>query len=240
LGPDTLLDSTRKEARLDAARTTLLRIQKAQALSKTSQYNSIYLKSSFTHWVILYYPFTPFFVLFSSVIQSRNKTDYEMMEHFVAYLAEMKEISISVEKLHDLCVPFCALASSLLNLSDENTNTNTNDSTNNSMGHMQQNSFRNEKESLLPPHEHHQEGAGAQPNPTLPYLQTSHSSTYYDNPIGHMQNLDNYTSQPISYAMAGADVNYNFNADPFVWDFMSTQPMLQWLDSDFSLLEPSM
>lgn len=49
-GIDTLKDSTRKEARLEAARTTLLRIQRAQALSKTSQYNSAYLKSSFTNW----------------------------------------------------------------------------------------------------------------------------------------------------------------------------------------------
>ena len=92
----------------------------------------------------------------------------------------------------------------------------------------------------MPPHTHRQEGAGAQLSPTVPYLQTSHGSTYYDNPSEHMQNLGNYTSQPMSYGMAEADVDYDFNADPFVWDFMSTQPTLQWLDSDFSLLEPSM
>ncbi|PVH87787.1 hypothetical protein DL98DRAFT_648735 [Cadophora sp. DSE1049] len=241
-GTDTLKDSTRKEARLEAARTTLWRIQRAQALSKTSQDNSTYLKSSFTHWVILYYPFTPFFVLFCNVIQSRNKTDYEMMQQFVAYLAEMKDISISVEKLHELCLPFCALASSLLNFSNENTNTNTNSSNNidNSNAQMQRNPFRNESAPMVPSHMYHQREAEAQPGPTSSNLQTPHGYVNYDNQTGYTQDTGNYGVPPIPYDMVGADGSYDFNADPFVWDFMSTQPMLQWLDSDFSVLEPPM
>ncbi|KAH6721068.1 hypothetical protein BKA61DRAFT_150913 [Leptodontidium sp. MPI-SDFR-AT-0119] len=227
-GIDTLKDSTRKEARLEAARTTLLRIQRAQALSKTSQYNSAYLKSSFTNWVILYYPFTPFFVLFCNVIQSRDRTDYDLMQQFVAYLAEMKDISISVEKLHELCLPFCALASTLLR-SDEETNLNENPS-------IPKSSLWTEKAQRPPPPQLYLREQDAQPAPISAHVQASS----YGNQTGFMQDTSNYAVPPIPYDMVGADGNYDFNTDPFVWDFMSTQPMLQWLDSDFSVLEPPM
>ncbi|KAG4433192.1 hypothetical protein IFR05_011327 [Cadophora sp. M221] len=225
---DTLKDSTRKEGRLEAARTTLLRIQRAQALSKTSLYNSAYLKSSFTNWVILYYPFTPFFVLFCNVIQSRDRTDYDMMQQFVAYLAEMKDISISVEKLHELCLPFCALASTLLQ-SDDNSNTNDNPG-------IRKSSLRSEKAQRLPPLQLYQREQEAQLNPTTSHMQASS----YDNQAGFLQDTNNYAAPPIPYDMVGAGGNFDFNTDPFIWDFMSTQPMLQWLDSDFSVFEQPM
>lgn len=227
-GIDTLKDSTRKEARLEAARTTLLRIQRARALSKTSQYNSAYLKSSFTNWVILYYPFTPFFVLFCNVIQSRDRTDYDLMQQFVAYLAEMKDISISVEKLHELCLPFCALAPTLLR-SDEDTNINENP------GILKSSLWTEKAQRPPPPHLYLRE-QDAQPTPTSAHVQASN----YGNQRGFMQDANSYAGPPIPYDMVGADGNYDFNTDPFVWDFMSTQPMLQWLDSDFSVLEPPM
>ncbi|KAI9146795.1 Arabinanolytic transcriptional activator araR [Paramyrothecium foliicola] len=60
--------------------------------------------------IVLYYPFTSYFVLFCHVVVTGNINDLRLMEGFVEYLAELKEISIPFEKLHALCLPFHSLA----------------------------------------------------------------------------------------------------------------------------------
>lgn len=44
-------------------------------------------------------------------------------------------------------------------------------------------------------------------------------------------------SQPLPFPDSDQYINDEFHSDGFLWDFMGTQPMLQWLDSDFSALE---
>jgi len=44
---------------------------------------------------ILHYPFTAFFVVFCNIISTRHVPDYRIMQQFVAYLAEAKDIVFS-------------------------------------------------------------------------------------------------------------------------------------------------
>jgi hypothetical protein len=41
---------------------------------------------------ILYYPFTPFFVLFCNIIRTNHFPDSAAMQEFVAYLSEVSDI----------------------------------------------------------------------------------------------------------------------------------------------------
>ncbi|KAG9231109.1 hypothetical protein BJ875DRAFT_487310 [Amylocarpus encephaloides] len=108
--------SERNQGGLNAARAALEAVQRIRELSKCSQYNSTYMRSSFAHWTVLYYPFTPFFVLLCNVISTHHEPDYYIMQRFVDYLGEARDISASVSKLHKLCIPFCSLAAGVLGI----------------------------------------------------------------------------------------------------------------------------
>ena len=60
--------------------------------------------------IVLYYPFTSYFVLFCHVVITGDAEDFELMDKFVKYLAELRHSSIPFEKLHKLCLPFRSLA----------------------------------------------------------------------------------------------------------------------------------
>jgi hypothetical protein len=49
-GTETLHNSEYNHAALDAARSALSAVQRAQELSRGFQYSSIYMKISFAHW----------------------------------------------------------------------------------------------------------------------------------------------------------------------------------------------
>ncbi|RDL32673.1 uncharacterized protein BP5553_09129 [Venustampulla echinocandica] len=205
------------QAYLDAARSALNAVQRARELSYSSQYNSAYMQNSFAHWTILHYPFTPFFVLFCNVISSRSTPDYNIMLQFVAYLEEAKEISISVAKLYKLCIPFSSLASSILSSEDCTTPLEPNNLSNSGKGMVPFNRNASSNGPII---------RSQSPPP--------HPIVAYDSPA-LLQSEFNVTPQSIP--SLGQDLNSDLCSNNFLDDFMNTQPMLQWLDSDFSALE---
>lgn len=60
--------------------------------------------------IVLYYPFTSYFVLFCHVVVTGNAQDFQLMNAFVEYLAELENSSVPFAKLHKLCLPFISLA----------------------------------------------------------------------------------------------------------------------------------
>jgi len=60
--------------------------------------------------IVLYYPFTSYFVLFCHVVVTGNAKDFQLMDEFVDYLAKLKDSSAPFGKLHTLCLPFRSLA----------------------------------------------------------------------------------------------------------------------------------
>ncbi|EPE26382.1 hypothetical protein GLAREA_02294 [Glarea lozoyensis ATCC 20868] len=196
-------------ASLRAARLALNAIQNSRKLSELSQYKSTYMRLSLAYWTILHYPFTAFFVLFCNIVSTRHSPDYEMMQEFVAYLEDVKDISVSVAKLYKLCIPFCSLASSVL-------------------------TTRDEQQPLSPEGNHYEPSdtvpsppaPPSKPSPQPPPFQRLFGSLSQHSPILHSSQTNQQTP------------NATYNQE-FLWDFTDTQPMLQWLESDFSALEDS-
>ncbi|KAH6669054.1 hypothetical protein B0J14DRAFT_599954 [Halenospora varia] len=198
---------------IEAARSALGAIQKARGLSSLSQYNSKYMRTSFLHWTILHYPFTPFFVLLCNVISTRNSADYHIMQQFVAYLNETKDISISGGKLYKLCLPFCTLASGLLASEDQIISP---------MAGSKANDFGSKTAYWK--------------DPTSQPLQTQQALPNHDRQPAIFQispQLPQMTNDPEPSWLTDGNSG-RFDDQEFLWDFMDTQPVLQWLDSDFS------
>lgn len=134
------------------------------------------------------------------------------MEEFVEYLTEVKSTSSPVDKLHKLCLPFYALASSLLKNTDETLRKET-DSTRTSKRHAATRASRQRARAQ----------AAAQiiaPQPPGPGLDCG-------------EQIVPQQGAMISFT----DGAFDFVDDEFVSQFMGAQPLLQWLDSDFSAFE---
>ncbi|KAF4633140.1 hypothetical protein G7Y89_g4977 [Cudoniella acicularis] len=245
-GVERLRHAEYNQSCLEAARLALNAVQKARELSHLSQYNSTYMRTSFLHWTILHYPFTPFFVLLCNVISTRHLPDYQMMREFVAYLYEAKDIvripllllhldcfpyyfiitdinsihSVSASKLHKLCLPFCSLASRLLN-SEEVTSPPQQSRLSHAYPQQPinyspwQNPPSQPESPQQPPSYQNLQSVSYQVPTTLPNLSTTCQ------PWGIIQ-------EPNAHLLGDQET---------WWDFMDTQPVLQWLDSDFSALE---
>ncbi|KAH8671773.1 hypothetical protein BGZ60DRAFT_527225 [Tricladium varicosporioides] len=198
---------------IEAARSALGAIQKARGLSSLSQYNSKYMRTSLLHWTILHYPFTPFFVLLCNVISTRNSADYHVMQQFVAYLNETKDISISGGKLYKLCLPFCTLASGLLASDDQIISPTARSKANDfgsKVGYWKDPTSQPLlTQQVLPNHD--RQPAIFRVSPQLPHMANDMEPSWL---------IDGNSSR--------------FEDQEFLWDFMDTQPVLQWLDSDFS------
>jgi hypothetical protein len=199
---------------------------------------------------ILFYPFTPFFVLFCNVIGTRDYQDFRAMQGFVEYLAEVKDIvglpfildmflaivepvsttryfyltqrfqSPSVAKLHKLCIPFCALASSILIQGGESDLQRLN-------GDQTELSGLGSEipQQLIYDHQVH----SYLPSRSQPELPTSYPAP---NPPGFMGS----GSSAMHMNIPDTHIDMGFENADFMWDFVSTQPTLQWMDSDFSSL----
>jgi len=65
-----------------------------------------------------YFPFTPFFILFSNVVrnpeQRSSRDDFELMGHVVSYLERMKAANENASKLHKIAAAFTQIAAAFL------------------------------------------------------------------------------------------------------------------------------
>ncbi len=126
---------------------------------------------------------------------------------------------MSVEKLYKLCIPFCSLAATLLN----------------------------QNVGKMLPFQHSPYGSthvcGSQAEkyhncvPAEPQYIPQVLSTDSRLESGQTGSTHDIIAPCLHYNSLGLDDNSTFDTDPFVWDFMSSQPMLQWLDYDFPITQ---
>jgi len=117
-----------------------------------------------------------------------------------------------VAKLHKLCLPFCSLALSILNLGDD---------------------VPLDYEQSL------ENTTVAMPSHTPPWQQHITQSTAQQSQLLGIYNTSAPQGSDSRAPYAGRNEPYGSNevvVEDFMWDFMDTQPVLQWLDSDFSVL----
>jgi hypothetical protein len=162
---------------------------------------------------VLYYPFTPFFVLFCNVISTSDQGDHTLMEQFVDYLSEVKDLSPPIAKLHKLCVPFLNLASNMLESAESTISAD-----------AAARATIEYSPSPIPGTDAFQ----AFPTP-LPRLSIPNEMPVIPDSVMQDSSMPpefpTFTSNPPAPA-----------GDVF-WQLMDAQPRLQWLDSDFSGFE---
>ncbi|EWC43735.1 hypothetical protein DRE_07395 [Drechslerella stenobrocha 248] len=97
---------------LDSARTSV------QLIKQTLEVNNQDADGSVLLWLFQYFPFTPFFVLFSNVIRNpeekSSRDDFVLMQHVVSYLDRMKAANESASKLLRIAETFTQIAAVLL------------------------------------------------------------------------------------------------------------------------------
>jgi hypothetical protein len=125
-----------------------------------------------------------------------------------------------VAKLHKLCIPFCSLASTILSSDDDILSVSYNQLQQIPPGAL---SLSHTAEWQLPMVKLHE-----LPQPPPAHLLAAHHHTA---PLQADINAAPRMASPEQY------LSTDFYDDDFLWDFTDTQPMLQWLDSDFSALE---
>ncbi|KAM0420480.1 hypothetical protein ACHAPT_011775 [Fusarium lateritium] len=60
-------------------------------------------KRTYAHWNLLLLPFTPFFVLFCSAIETCSEPDLQLIRDFASSLQQLSDVSVTMEKLWNLC-----------------------------------------------------------------------------------------------------------------------------------------
>ncbi|KAF3934038.1 hypothetical protein ABW19_dt0202548 [Dactylella cylindrospora] len=97
---------------LNSARTSVQLIKQTLDVSNEAADGSVLL------WLFQYFPFTPFFVLFSNVIRNpeekTSRDDFVLMQHVVSYLNRMKAANESASKLLRIAETFTEIAAVLL------------------------------------------------------------------------------------------------------------------------------
>ncbi|RVD83604.1 uncharacterized protein DFL_007987 [Arthrobotrys flagrans] len=97
---------------LDSARTSV------QLIKQTLEVNNDAADGSVLLWLFQYFPFTPFFVLFSNVIRNpeekSSRDDFLLMQHVVSYLDRMKAANESASKLLRIAETFTQIAAVVL------------------------------------------------------------------------------------------------------------------------------
>lgn len=136
------------------------------------------------------------------------------MLDFVGYLKDAKATSAPVTKLYNLCLPFCALASTAIKNTEEPQTSTSKDA-------------RPSKRQKFPATRHHDQA------PSQQNTEMSHGPSQNEQEAVPQQNFD---------AQSGVgDQNNNMSMglddDNFFAQFMDFQPRLQWLDTDFSAFE---
>ena len=203
---------------------------------------------------MLFYPFTPFFVLFCNVIQVYDYADHHRMKDFVDFLSELKNISkheftpqdlgnksgqneqyaqpnTAVAKLYALCKTFCDLAAGVLRGTAAA-----------SKSFPQQASApRTSCAAASALHE------GSMPS-HIDLWDDSQNHYHIPNsalsmnglaaPLQQQQVTPNITDPSKTYSSHYHAAETAVNED-FAWlsDFAATQPMLRWLDADLSCLD---
>lgn len=95
------------DACLEAAREAMRTCRALQGLrpdkksTQNPQSDSAFF-NSLVHWLFLSYPITPFFVLFGSVVTTRNKSDLELLGDLVTLFASFDNKSNAASKLYRL------------------------------------------------------------------------------------------------------------------------------------------
>ncbi|CZR59387.1 uncharacterized protein PAC_09279 [Phialocephala subalpina] len=218
---ETLRNLDYAQANLEAARAALFRVQKARIITRFAQYDSKYMKASFAHWTILYYPFTPFFVLFCNVVRTNHLPDFTAMQDFVAYLSEIEDISDSVAKLYKLCALFLSLITAVINSHDNIAySTKVFNTSNNQTGDDLSQGGTPDSFAMSDTHG-----------------QTIRSAQLFGNSPNDLA-MPAITAWPTSFQIDNINLENMppYYPDPLYDEFMGRQPTLQWLDSDFSSL----
>ncbi|KAB2568851.1 hypothetical protein DBV05_g12472, partial [Lasiodiplodia theobromae] len=101
---------------LEAARSAISSLRSLQKPQLASEEGGIGLGTtmSFVNWTLLFYPLTPFFVLFCNVVATSNRDDFALMKAMTEELSELADRSTSIDRLQRLFTVFLGLAEPLL------------------------------------------------------------------------------------------------------------------------------
>lgn len=132
---------------------------------------------------------------------------------FVEYLRDVKITSAPITKLYNLCLPFCALASTALKSTEE-------------PQVKEVNQVRGPKRPRTTTNNQPQEQYDLEMGSTQPQHQIAESG----------QQIIPQQSFNAASGEKNDDVGFNLD-DSFFAQFMDFQPRLQWLDTDFSAFE---
>ncbi|CZR64838.1 uncharacterized protein PAC_14737 [Phialocephala subalpina] len=223
-----------KNAALEAARASLNELQKARHFAYMEDH-PVELLKSVSHWTILYFPFTSFFILFCNVATTNFMPDYNVMREFVTHLSELRETSQAMAKLYNLCQAFCTLAATLLS-TPESTSKRLSisegmDNNNGTPARKRPRRACTEKMALIPV-----ENTINILNPVSFNATTAEAAIMVDGMAPNMaDNFGPEMSLPVS------DINYDpipyVDNDSSLWQLLDTQPRLQWLDTDLSAFD---
>lgn len=138
------------------------------------------------------------------------------MLDFVGYLKDAKATSAPVTKLYNLCLPFCALASTVIKNTNEPQANNGEDS-------------RPSKRQKFSTASHIDQLPTQQDTETT----QTYGSTQQEQETGAPQVFE----AAARFGEQNNDLGIGLNDDDFFAQFMDFQPRLQWLDTDFSAFE---
>ncbi|KAL0256856.1 hypothetical protein SLS55_007665 [Diplodia seriata] len=102
---------------LEAARSaicSLRSLQKPQPVPVSEGGIGLGTTMSFVNWTLLFYPLTPFFILFCNVVATSNRDDFALMKAMTEDLSDFSDRSTSIERLQRLFTIFLGLAEPLL------------------------------------------------------------------------------------------------------------------------------
>ncbi|KAE8156866.1 hypothetical protein BDV40DRAFT_280137 [Aspergillus tamarii] len=106
-------DRSTREDCLRASRQALIRLRKIQ--------DEIYMEANFLDqypycltWTLLFYPLSPFFVLFCNVVYSANLDDYALMAEVTKGVSRFVEIHPAIAEIHKLFSAFLGMISPLI------------------------------------------------------------------------------------------------------------------------------
>ena len=90
--------------------------RQALAVCKALQtdFRNSFSLTSIAQWLFLYYPLTPYFILFGNVVSTGDMGDLKIMEETVAFLNLVREESKGMEKLARLMTVFLRVATVLV------------------------------------------------------------------------------------------------------------------------------
>lgn len=161
---------------------------------------------------LLYYPVTPFFVLFCNVVFNSDADDLRLMKDMTDFLGKIRDSSPIATKLYALCATFCDLAKTIFDMEMNKT----------------QQILRQEN------HARYSETTYAS-NSHIPSPANMERTSYINQqmlptPPIQQQGTDGFPNTGL--------MNQTQDQADILWQLLLSDPTAQWLETDFSGIMP--